>query len=70
MKRQAPKILAFPDNPYDLPCPACEAPLEIHQPDRERPDRLLGVCLSCHGWASIRMSGDGRFNVTVLPDPG
>ena len=31
-------------------CPACAAALSLHQPDPDRPDRLLAVCDRCGGW--------------------
>ena len=31
-------------------CPNCEAPLTLHQPDLELPDRLLATCDECKSW--------------------
>jgi hypothetical protein len=31
-------------------CPRCGAPLDLHQPDPERPERLLGTCARCGAW--------------------
>jgi hypothetical protein len=31
-------------------CDRCEAPLTLHQPDPQLPDRLLAVCEECKAW--------------------
>lgn len=40
-------------------CPGCGSALDLHQPDIELPERLLGVCESCKGWYVL----DGEWNV-------
>jgi hypothetical protein len=46
-------------------CPACRDHLFLHQPDEERPDRLLGTCDECRAWFLI----DAAEKVMVrLPD--
>lgn len=34
-------------------CPHCRSLLELHQPDSEQPDRLLGTCEGCKAWCLI-----------------
>ena len=34
----------------DIRCTECQSSLELHQPDPERPDRLLGTCADCDTW--------------------
>ena len=49
----------------EVSCPACCDDLEIHQPDEQQPDRLLGICRSCCAWFLI----DSAAAVVVrLPD--
>ena len=36
-----------PDFPSRIRCSSCQARLEIHQPDEELPNRLLGPCHDC-----------------------
>ncbi len=31
-------------------CEDCDCPVDIHQPDVERPQRLLGTCPECGTW--------------------
>lgn len=31
-------------------CERCEAPLTLHQPDPDLPDRLLSTCDDCKSW--------------------
>ena len=46
-------------------CARCQSPLDRHQPDIERPDRLLGTCCECRAWYLI----DDRVHVMfALPD--
>ena len=33
-----------------LCCTACRAPLNLHQPDEEKPSQLLGTCDVCSRW--------------------
>jgi hypothetical protein len=34
-------------------CPECSAPLDLHQPDENRPSHLLGTCGACSRWFFI-----------------
>jgi hypothetical protein len=40
----------------EFSCPACCDDLEIHQPDEQQPERLLGLCPSCCAWFLIDFS--------------
>ncbi len=33
-----------------LGCPECHAPIDLHQPDENQPNNLLGTCLECSRW--------------------
>ncbi len=47
--------------PGELSCPACDRPLDLHQPDPESPHRLVGTC-SCTDegtWTLVTLSGTG-----------
>jgi hypothetical protein len=46
-------------------CACCQCILERHQPDTERPDRLLGTCPDCGAWFLI--DDDARV-MLALPD--
>jgi hypothetical protein len=46
-------------------CTRCRSALELHQPDVELSERLLGICLDCKSWYLI----DGARCIMVsLPD--
>jgi hypothetical protein len=34
-------------------CPRCRRPLTLHQPDPDRPDRLVATCEGCRNWFII-----------------
>jgi hypothetical protein len=34
-------------------CPRCGGYLTLHQPDPQRPRRLLGACCECGGWCLV-----------------
>jgi hypothetical protein len=46
------------------PCLRCGAALELHQPDGDAPQRLLGTCDACGGWHLIDCDGSV---VVLLP---
>ena len=53
------------DDPWEVACPDCHDHLVVHQPDEQRPERLLGTCPSCSAWYLI----DATASVMVrLPD--
>jgi hypothetical protein len=33
-----------------LCCPECQIPLDLHQPDEDRPSQLIGTCEWCSKW--------------------
>ena len=49
----------------DILCVNCQAPLDRHQPDTNRPDQLLGTCLECGVWYLIDAEASAMF---PLPD--
>jgi hypothetical protein len=79
MNGRAPKVLAVPVAPDfvksslelgdDLACPVCQTSLEIHQPDLDMPERLLGSCPSCRNWTIVDIRCDGQMALTALPHP-
>ena len=36
-----------------ISCTGCGEVLDLHQPDVEQPDRLLGICPECRTWFLI-----------------
>jgi hypothetical protein len=34
----------------EICCLGCQTPLELHLPDQNRPERLLGTCNACGSW--------------------
>jgi hypothetical protein len=44
-------------------------PLALHQPDLERPDRLLGICPECHLWTLVNTGENGKIQLSALLDP-
>jgi hypothetical protein len=49
----------------EILCARCQTPLDRHQPDAERPDRLLGTCEGCGAWFLI---DDEACLMMALPD--
>jgi hypothetical protein len=52
-----------------LRCPRCRQSLELHQPDVELPDRLLGTCFHCRTWALLEVGVEGEINLVELTNP-
>jgi hypothetical protein len=50
----------------DWTCGTCGAPLDLHQPDPDLPDRFLGTCRVCKAWWLLDGASDA---VTPLPTP-
>lgn len=50
----------------EVPCACCEGTLDVHQPEPERPERLLGTCPDCGAWYLI---DDDAHMMLALPDP-
>jgi hypothetical protein len=51
--------------PAEAPCLGCGSSLELHQPDGNAPQRLLGTCDSCGAWNLIDCD---RALMVLLPD--
>ncbi len=65
-------VLRFPaafEHRIETLCLNCSSILTLHQPDKESPDRLIGICESCKHWFLIDMIPDEIEGVMVrLPD--
>jgi hypothetical protein len=61
---------ARPARGLDRFCPNCEAHLTIHQPDPQRPDRLLGACLDCGAWSLVHGKSEALLLLTKEDPPG
>ncbi len=49
-------------------CQKCETDLELHQPNQECPDEMLGICPQCGEWHFVRSSeAEGSVVVALLP---
>lgn len=46
-------------------CACCQGVLDRHQPDDERPERLLGTCPRCSSWFLIDAAARVMY---LLPD--
>jgi hypothetical protein len=52
-------------------CRRCNALLQIHQPELETPERLLGTCPECHQWCLIESpAGQGWATIAAVPPGG
>ena len=51
--------------PAEAPCLGCGSSLELHQPDGNAPQRLLGTCDSCGAWHLI---DSDRALMVLLPN--
>jgi hypothetical protein len=48
--------LRFSDEGLETPsCRNCRTPLNVHQPDEDRPEHLLGTCPHCGAWYLIEL---------------
>ncbi len=53
------KIISFSaDEPIPIHCPGCRSALNVHQPDADWPDQLLGTCEGCQSWYLIATSAE------------
>lgn len=48
-------------------CWGCDNALELHQPDKTMPDRLLGVCSQCSDWYVIQLGEEGFEALKLEP---
>jgi hypothetical protein len=39
-------------------CEKCQNDLDLHQPNPERPDEILGICQDCGEWHFLRLGDD------------
>ncbi len=53
---------------FSADCPNCANLLDLHQPDPQLPDRLLGICPRCKTWFLIDIEVGGEFVVSTLPE--
>jgi hypothetical protein len=59
-----------PDEPVNVFCMECDHRVEIHQPDSELPERMLGTCEYCQTWYLVECDTDaGDAMLILLPDP-
>ncbi len=56
------KLSVPPEGIEQLRCPACDSPLNMHQPEDEFPHRLLGSCTceECGVWFSLIVTPDRK----------
>jgi hypothetical protein len=48
--------LKISDDGFETPCCRnCQATLNVHQPDEDRPEHLLGTCAGCGAWYLIEL---------------
>jgi hypothetical protein len=53
--------------PRLVPCPQCGFGLDLHQPDLDNPDRLIGICPDSGAWYQVRLARHGRWEMIYLP---
>src|SRR5690348_11642794 len=78
MPARYPEIRVTPDLLHgrlalDVLCLVCHAPLTLHQPDCDTPDRLLGTCGACGAWHLVDRSTEASWvaiEVLLLPGKG
>lgn len=61
-------VVRIEDGPESLmstKCSRCQSDVDVHQPDPQKPDRLLAVCALCCSW-SLMFCKSGIM--AVLPD--
>lgn len=71
LNAKAGRLPVGPGGFTELKCLDCGAPLEVHQPDHESPDRLVATCTDhCGGWHLIDCSARARGGFVLrLPSP-
>jgi hypothetical protein len=56
------------DSTFELDCLECGTELDVHQPDLEQPDRLLGTCEACGAWYLLTcLPAQGEVHLLALP---
>ena len=48
-------------------CSRCRQEMEMHQPDVNQPNRLLGICPECGEWLLIDYESETHASVLELP---
>src|SRR5438067_1676467 len=52
--------LTISDQGLEAPrCRACQSGLNVHQPDEDHPEHLLGTCDDCGAWYLIEVDANG-----------
>ena len=60
-----------PEQVDDGCCLTCNVYLELHQPDIDSPDRVIGICERCGRWYLIDMEpGTDDAVMVLLPELG
>src|SRR4051812_35541212 len=59
------RLSSHPEVPTEAPCLGCGSSLQLHQPDGDAPQRLLGTCDICGRWHLIDCD---ECVVVLLPD--
>jgi hypothetical protein len=60
---------SLPEDLDDGGCLTCGESLELHQPDTNSPDRMVGICAKCGCWYLLdTLSGTNRAVMVRLPD--
>jgi hypothetical protein len=56
------KLSVAPEGAGQIRCPACDSPLNMHQPEEVFPHRLLGTCTceECGVWFSFIVTPDRK----------
>jgi hypothetical protein len=55
--------------PSEVLCTCCHVVLDRHQPDDERPDRLLGTCPGCGAWFLIDAEACVMYGLPDVTEP-
>lgn len=58
-------IALEPAGAVTLACRRCGVALDLHQPEPDDPDLMLGTCLECGAWFAIRVEGISALIVTL-----
>jgi hypothetical protein len=76
-RKRTPRVIAFSptaelamasEMTFKTPCLKCKNPLDLHQPDLTKPERLLGICPNCHSWMLVDESNN-QPRLTLILGP-
>ena len=56
------------DDSVDIDCTQCNEPLQLHQPDQARPERLLGTCTDCGAWFLVDITEQAMVPVPTVQE--